>query len=232
VAVEQLVFELVAPEPAAFRTFVAGRNGEAVASLERAAAGTLAESSVVVWGPPGAGKSHLLAATVAAARVAGRPASYWASPADLSPSEPSPGALVAVDDVDAADADGQARLFTLYNQLRERGGTLVAAGEAPPARLPLRDDVRTRLSWGLVYEILPLADAEKPAALAAYARSRGFTLSDDVIVYLLAHGRRDMRTLVATLAALDRRSLARKRPVTVPLLREWLQRSIDDPGSG
>ena len=37
-----------------------------------------------------------------------------------------------------------------------------------------------------------------------------------------------MRTLVATLAALDRRSLAQKRPVTVPLLREWLQRSIDD----
>ena len=85
---------------------------------------------------------------------------------------------------------------------------------------------------GLVYEILPLPDAEKPAALAAYARARGFALSDEVIVYLLAHGRRDMRTLVATLAALDRRSLAQKRPVTVPLLREWLQRSIDDAPPG
>ena len=157
---EQLVFELVEPEPPAFRTFVAGRNGEAVASLERAAVGGLAETSIVLWGPPGAGKSHLLSATVSAATVAGRPSSYCASPASLGRESPAPGTLVAVDDVGAADAEGQARLFTLYNTLRERGGTLVVAAEAPPARLPLRDDVRTRLSWGLVYEIVPLADAE------------------------------------------------------------------------
>jgi DnaA family protein len=66
------------------------------------------------------------------------------------------------------------------------------------------------------------------SALAAYARERGFALGDDVIAYLLAHGRRDMRALVATLAALDRLSLAQKRPVTVPLVREWLQRRIDE----
>ena len=71
-----------------------------------------------------------------------------------------------------------------------------------------------------------MADADKPAALARYAEERGFRLSDDVIAYLLAHGRRDMTTLVATLAALDRYSLAAKRPITVPLLRTWLQREI------
>ncbi len=96
----------------------------------------------------------------------------------------------------------------------------------PPARLPLRDDLRTRLGWGLVYEVVPLADADKPAALAAYARARGFALSADVIAYLLAHGRRDMPTLVATLAALDRHSLATKRPITVPPAGEWLQRGL------
>ncbi len=82
------------------------------------------------------------------------------------------------------------------------------------------------LGWGLVYEIAPLSDAEKPAALAAYAQQRGFRLTDDVIGYLLAHGRRDMPALLATLAALDRHSLAAKRPITVPLLRDWLQREI------
>ena len=55
---------------------------------------------------------------------------------------------------------------------------------------------------------------------------RGFRLSDDVIGYLLAHGRRDMPTLVATLAALDRHSLATQRPITVPLLRDWLQHDL------
>ncbi len=97
---------------------------------------------------------------------------------------------------------------------------------APPARLALREDLRTRLALGLVFEVIPLADADKPQALAAFARERGFRLSDDVIAYLLAHGRRDMPSLVATLAALDRHSLATQRGITVPLLREWLQREL------
>lgn len=226
---EQLVFELVAPEPASFANFVPGRNGEAVAALGRAAAGTLAERSIVLWGASGAGKSHLLAACAdAARRHHGRQAFLWPSPSSIDLQAPLAGALVAVDDVDRADAEGTARLFTLYNALGEQGGTFVGASALPPARIALRDDVRTRLSWGLVLEVVPLADDDKPAALAAYARSRGFTLADEVIVYLLAHGRRDMRSLVATLAALDRTSLVQKRPVTVPLVREWLQRSIDE----
>ena len=83
----------------------------------------------------------------------------------------------------------------------------------------VREDLRTRLGWGLVYEIVTLDDADKPAALIGYARQRGFHLSDEVVRYLLAHGRRDMTTLLATLVALDRRSLSAKRPITVPLLR-------------
>jgi len=128
--------------------------------------------------------------------------------------------------VDAADANAQGRLFTLLNRLAAVQGQWLAAAALPPARLALREDLRTRLALGLVLEILPLADADKPRALAAYARERGFRLSDDVIVYLLAHGRRDMTSLVAALAALDRRSLAIKRSITVPMLREWLQRDL------
>ncbi len=229
---EQLVFDLAVPEAPTFANFVAGRNAEAVEALRRAAEGALAETGIVVWGARGAGKSHLLAATCAAARAAARSA-VLCDGATAWPHSIEPRMLVAIDDIGQADPSAQARLFSLYNALKEGGGTLVAASDVPPARLPFRDDVRTRLAWGLAYEIVPLADADKPAALAAYARSRGFALDDEVIAYLLAHGRRDMGSLVAALAALDRRSLAQKRPVTVPLLREWLQRSLDpDPPPG
>jgi DnaA family protein len=221
---EQLTFELSAPEPPSFANFVAGANSEVVAALERAAAGALPETGIVLWGAAGSGKSHLLRAAVAAAQIAGRSGAYASRAEDL-PGDPLP-SLVAVDAVDAADPSAQARLFTLYNQLREQRGHLLVAASVPPARMTLRDDLRTRLGWGLVYEVRPLADADKAAALAAYARQRGFRLSDEVIGYLLAHGRRDMPSLVATLAALDRHSLALKRPVTVPLLREWLQRDM------
>jgi DnaA family protein len=130
-----------------------------------------------------------------------------------------------VDAIDTADASAQAALFTLVNGLAGHGHWLAAAS-MPPVRLPLRDDLRTRLALGLVLEVVALADADKPQALAAYARERGFRLPDDVIEYLLAHGRRDMPSLVATLTALDRHSLATKRGITVPLLRQWLQRDL------
>ncbi|NDP42883.1 MAG: DnaA regulatory inactivator Hda [Aromatoleum sp.] len=226
---EQLVLDLAAPEPPSFANFVPGPNAEALGVLARFAAGAVAETGVVVWGAAGSGKTHLLHAAVAAALAAGRSAIYVADHGVLTATEAEVLArheLVAVDSVDAANADAQGKLFSVFNALRARGRNLLAASSAPPAALPLREDVRTRLGWGLVFEILPLADSDKPAALVAWAQQRGFGLSDDVIRYLLAHGRRDMASLLATLAALDRHSLATKRAITVPLLRDWIQRDF------
>ena len=228
---EQLIFELATPEPPTFANFLPGPNRELVAALARIAGGEGTETGLVLWGPPGVGKTHLLRATAAAAETR-RPVRLYADPLSLPSDLPAATSLVLVDAVDQADAEAQGRLFTLYNLLKAAGGTLVAAAGLPPARMPLRDDVRSRLGWGLVYEVLPLADEDKPAALATYARSRGFTLGDDVIAYLLAHGRRDMTSLMTTLAALDRHSLASKRPITTPLLREWMQRGLGFAGTG
>jgi DnaA family protein len=235
---EQLIFELAAPEPPSFGNFVIGRNVELVAMLSRIAAGAGGETGLVIWGAAGSGKTHLLRAAVAAAATRGARASWIATPGELLATDPetlAQNSLLAVDAIDAASAEAQARLFTLFNALKANGGQLLAASRAAPAVLPLREDLRTRLGWGLVYELLPLTDAEKPAALVVYARERGFDLSADVIGYLLAHGRRDMTTLVGALGALDRHSLATKRPITVPMLREWLQQEVrfgnrDDPG--
>ena len=219
---EQLIFELATPEPPTFANFLPGSNREAVAALARFASGEAVETGLVLWGPPGVGKTHLLHATVAAA-TGNRPVLFCPGPATLPDDMPLPATLVLVDDVDRADASMQGRLFTVYNALKAAGGALVATAALPPARMSLRDDVRSRLGWGLVHEVRSLADDEKPAALTTYARSRGFALTDDVIAYLLAHGQRDMTSLMSTLAAVDRHSLASKRPITVHLLREWLQ---------
>ena len=222
---EQLTFELAAFEPPSFANFLAGRNAEAVSQLAKAAHGELTETGIYVWGAPGSGRTHLLRAVVAEAG-ARRAALYCEGPDDAPSEPPAPGALVAVDDVDSADAAAQGRLFTLFNRLKEGGGQLLAAASVPPSRLTVRDDLRTRLGWGLVYELVPLADADKAEALVRYARERGLRLAPEVAEYLLAHGRRDMATLVGTVAALDRYSLAVKRPLTVPLLREWLQQRL------
>ena len=218
---EQLTFELAEPAPPAFDNFLTGRNEELCSVLARAAEGRLTETGVVIWGPPGVGKSHLLGATARAAQAAGRAAQAFAS-AEAAPVEPAPGALIAVDDLHRASGEAQGHLFTLYNALTATGGQLIVAAAMPPAHLGLRPDLRTRLGHGLVYEVLPLDDAAKPAALARYATSRGFRLEPDVIAYLLAHYPRDMKSLMRALAALDRWSLATQRPITVPFVRQVL----------
>ena len=227
---EQLVFELATPEPPSFGNFLPGGNAEALAAVKALASGDAAETGVMLWGAPGAGKTHLLSAAVGAVESRGGPAAFVAEPRELLGEDPgvlARRAVVAIDGIDQATPDAQARMFTLFNGLRDRRGHLLVASRMPLAALPLREDLRTRLGWGLVYELMPLADADKPAALAAYARGRGFRLADEVIDYLLAHGRRDMGALVGALAALDRHSLATKRPITVPMLRVWLQHDID-----
>ena len=229
ISMEQLVFDLAPPEPPSFANFLPGRNAEVLSALARFAVGEATTTGVVLWGAPGAGKSHLLRASVAAALARGAKAVYFADPGTLAATDADTlgaHALVAVDTVDTAGADAQARLFTLFNQLQAEGGHLLAASRAPPASLALREDLRSRLGWGLVHELVPLADEDKPAALCAYARRRGFAIPDDVVRYLLAHGRRDMPTLIGALAALDRHSLAVRRPITIPMIREWLQGDI------
>lgn len=216
-APRQLTLDLVRPLTPSFDNFVVGRNAEAVAVL-RALAAAPGEPFVYLWGEPGCGRSHLLAAL-----AAGRPA-VLATAHTAVPEFAATPSLYLVDDVDARDADAQQRLFVLMNEVRAHpGATLVTTGGAAPAQLALRDDVRTRLGWGLVYQVHALTDAEKARALEEHARSRGLALPDDVIAWLLTHMPRDLRTLVAVLDALDAYALAQKRAITVPLVREWAQ---------
>lgn len=219
---QQLILEWAREVAPAFDNFLVGSNGEVIAHLRALAAGELEETSVLVWGAPGSGKSHVLAAVLEAARAGNRLAATVRIE-DEQPANVAAGALYAIDDVDTLSATGQGRLFTLYNACRDAGAQLLLTARVPSAQAPLRDDLRTRVGWGLVLELKPLTDADKPAALAAYAREQGFPLTNEVIDFLLTRGRRDMGALLSTLRALDRYSLSTKRPVTIPLVKELLQ---------
>ena len=75
-----------------------------------------------------------------------------------------------------------------------RGVPIVAAGRVPPVDLPLREDLRTRLGWGHVFALQPLAEAEARAVLRREADRRGIFLSDEVMDYLLTRFARDLST--------------------------------------
>ncbi len=220
----QLALDITAPPAPAFDNFIVGRNAEALAHLRAAIAGS-DERFVYLWGEAGCGRTHLLKAAVAAATVNdSHHATYIACAANSVFGDSAP--LLAADDVERLGSTAQVALFNRYNALREQGGGLIASGSVPPVQLSLRADLVTRLSWGLVVQVHALSDDEKAQALAQHAQARGFTLSHEVIAYLLTHAPRDMGALFATLDALDRHSLESKRAVTVPLVRELLQSGL------
>ena len=193
---QQLLLDIKPAAPPTLQNFVAGRNAEALVSLT--AATQNGAHFIYLWGEKGSGKSHLLSACKAHG-------------------------ISVADDVHSLDNDAQIALFNTYNQLKDNGETLVAAGLHAPTQMGLRDDLATRLAWGLVYQLHPLNDAEKAIALKNHAKERGIKLPDDVIDYCLRYLRRDLPTLMATLDALDEWSLTAHKPVTVPMLRKLLQ---------
>jgi DnaA family protein len=222
----QLTLDLSAPVRPALANFVVGPNVELDRAIRECAAGTLKETSLYIWGPAGAGKSHLLSGVVDAAQAAGHHAVYVSCESGRIPEvDLTDVDLLAVDDVDRLDAAGQVKLFNVYNTLRDSGRRLVSSGSAPPAALTLRPDVLTRLGWGLVYQVHALTDDEKAHALTEYAARRSFTLTPDIADHLLNRVRRDMPTLLAVVDAIDRYSLEVRKPVTLALVRQLLRDS-------
>lgn len=206
------------PNPT-FDTFLAGRNGAAVEHLQQLRAG---DAPVLLWGESGSGKSHLLGAVAARLQAAGRIVA-WFGPGQARPWQlPGDAAVVLLDDVHALDADEQAEAFRLFVEAVTQAVPVVAAGRCPPVDLPLRDDLRTRLGWGHVFELHALGEPEARAVLRREADRRGLLLSDEVMSYLMTRHARDLKSLMALLLELDTFGLAAARPVTLPLLRRLL----------
>ena len=233
----QLLLNLEAPQPPTLASFVTGRNAEVTALLAVLAAAhaaghalDLGRRFIYLWGERAAGKSHLLQALAAA------PGSRLVDGATLDEVlvEPlftfNPAVrLYLIDDCDRLTPAAQIAAFALFNQVRDNGGALVASGALPPAQLTLREDLRTRLGWGLIYHLHELSDDEKIDALTRSAEQRALRLSPGVLPYLMTHFQRDMRSLSAMLDALDRYSLETQRPITLPLLRSLLQLEGEPP---
>ncbi len=240
----QIPLALSAAEPPSFDNYVAGSNGEAVAVLRAltvAQGEAAAQRAVYLWGEPGAGKTHLLDALAAAAGDRAirlgpdSPAEAFADALDrLAPGAAPPPAtvpaapaaaaspIVIVDDCDRLDDARQQAVFHLFNRVGEiPGAAFAAAGAQPPLALALRDELRTRLGWGVVLRLALLTDQEKADALRRAAQGRGIALPEELIRWLLTHRSRDIRWLLRLLDALDRYALERKRAITLPLLREF-----------
>jgi len=222
----QLLLDMRPEQAPTLDNFVVGANSELLGRL-RALTDHRTFEAIYLWGPQGCGKSHLLAATASKA-AAGRPVHFLPAAAVETELAARPGALIAIDDIDTLPEAAQIALFRIFNAARLAGLALLLSGQEPPSRLALREDLRTRVGQALVFELKPLSDDDKSAALGRHALMRGMRMDQALVRYLLRHGRRDLPSLMAVLDQLDQASLEQHRPTTLPLLKEVMELRFDE----
>lgn len=225
---EQLVLDMgLAPRPT-LANFLADGNRDALAHLalwvhnpRRAPVPTY------LWGGAGAGKTHLLQAVRAAVQAQGE-AVGWLDARTLAPPEfDERWTVLVLDDCHLYTAGQQAVAFNWFvNAMAPGSGAarwVLAAGDRPPADLALREDLRTRLGWGHVFQLQALAEAERRAVLRRAADERGVFLSDEVMDFVLNRFSRDLSSLMALLDQLDGYALRTQRAITIPLIKAMLE---------
>ncbi|MEN8259190.1 MAG: DnaA regulatory inactivator Hda [Pseudomonadota bacterium] len=213
-----------------FAHYHAGANAEAVACISRLAEAA-GESLIFLWGGVGLGKTHLLQACCQRAHQSGASALYLplkemrnSSPELLEGLESVEVACIDEIETIAGDDDWEIAFFNFFNRNRDRGHRLVVAAGRAPADLEIRlPDLKSRLSWGLTLRLQPLGDDDKLAAITLKAKNMGLELSPQVGRFLLAHCPRDLPSLWALLSRLDHATLAAKRKLTLPFLKEYLE---------
>jgi DnaA family protein len=223
----QLPLALRWPAQQRFETFVVGDNAAAIALLQQASVDH--ESWIFASGPAGSGKTHLLIAACAASGHS-RNAQYLSLaklPEDRGAAIRAFGGsdLLALDDIDAiaGDRDAEHALFDLYNRCKVEKSTLLFGAGKLPAQIGMAlPDLVSRLSACTQAMLKPLDDAARREAVRQRAQARGLMLDDTVLNWLFAHTQRDLGSLSALIERLDRESLAAKRRISVPFLRQLL----------
>ncbi len=204
--------------------FCAGPNEAALAHLKLwCGSPTRSPVPTYLWGESGSGKTHLLKAVAEALREQGASAG-WLDPSVAEPPEfDERWAVVLMDDVHLYTAVQQHAAFNWFVNAQTHQRAVLAAGEAPPADLKLREDLRTRLGWGHVFQLQVLSEPERRAVLRQAADDRGVFLPDEVMDWMLNRFSRDLGSLMQLLDHLDHYALQTKRAITIPLIRSMLE---------
>ncbi len=228
----QLSLPVHLPDDETFKSYYpAAGNDQLIQKLQSSAAGEAAKP-LYLWGPGKSGRTHLLHAACARANDLERRSFYIPlgihasiSPALLEGLEQVD--LVCIDDIDAIAGHPvwEEAIFDLYNRMAEhkQGALVVSASSSPSEAGFLLPDLESRMQWGLIYQLHPMEDEEKLAALQRRAAMRGLQLPEDVGRFLLNRMARDMRTLFDVLDRLDKASMIHQRKLTIPFVKEMLR---------
>lgn len=216
-------------DDATFANYLPAKNQLALTYLQ-AFQYTPQQWFVYLWGKPDSGRTHLLNALCLAAHQQQKSAIYLPMtemigmpPEVLEDLESHD--LICIDDVEllAGKKEWETALFHLYNRAQQTQTCLVIAADRAPRELSITlPDLHSRLMFGVTFQLHPLSDDEKLAALQLRAQARGLTISDEVGYFLLRRTSRSLNDLFHLLDKLDHASLAAQRRLTIPFVKTVL----------
>lgn len=209
-------------------SFFAGPNEAALSHLalwvdEKEGSSVHSPVPTYLWGSSASGKTHLLKAVQESLRAQGASVG-WLDATMQGPSEfDERWAILLMDDVHLYNAEQQQVAFNWFINAQTHQRWILAAGELPPADLKLRDDLRSRLGWGNVFQLHVLSESERRSVLRQAADDRGIFLGDEVMDFMLKRFSRDLGSLMELLEHLDGYALQTKRAITIPLIKSMLE---------
>ena len=210
--------------------FFAGPNEEALSHLKLwlgnpSTHGLRSPVPVYLWGEGGSGKTHLLKAVKEALSEQGATVGWLDASVLTPPDYDEQWAAVLLDEVHLYTAVQQHAAFNWFINAQTYQRGVLAAGNLPPADLKLRDDLRTRLGWGHIFQLQVLDETERRAVLRLAADARGLFLSDEVMDFMLSRFSRDLGSLMELLDLMDGYALQTKRGITIPLIKSMMENS-------
>lgn len=157
---------------------------------------------LIIYGPAGAGKSHL--------------AALWQNRAE---------GQSVIDDAQQFFGDAQAEedLFHQFNLARENGTFILMTLDKPVHQQNIiLPDLASRLKAAPQVEITVPDDAVLQAVLVKLFHDRQLRVEPEVIAYILPRMERSFVAAQDIVQKIDENSLSAKRSVTIPLVREIL----------
>jgi DnaA-homolog protein len=225
----QLLLKGIQPQShMTFANFYGGLNKNVVEYLQQEL--LTQKVSTYLWGSSGCGLTHLLHALCEMTSGLQKTTMYLPlKEANLY----TPEILVNVEQVDVLCIDDidavigqplwEEALFNAYNRTRDHHTIWVCTAKTSVRGLQCHlADLQSRLGWGQVFHIELLTEIEKIAVLQLRAKERGMILNEEVISFLFNHYQRDLSALLSLLEKLDGASLAEKKRLTIPFIKEVL----------
>jgi DnaA family protein len=225
----QLTFNMQLKSDLTFANYCQGCNSDAISLLAVNYDNLFdsLKSIVYLYGNPGVGLSHLLQASCHHVDAMGGRSMYLPM---MQMIHCSPDIIdgierfhqVCIDDIDVISGmpKWEEAIFNLFNRAYDAKVKIIISSKKSPLDTEIKlKDLKSRLSWGVVFKINSLNDEEKIEAIKIRSKLQGHNLNEEVIRFLISRSKNNMHNEFNILNKLDYASLKEKRKITIPFIK-------------